>query len=111
MADGEPWGERVVAVVRDNPAIVAAWARGRIRQLEDRYAAGFCDRGALKRSIIATSLRFGVLCRFTAYVAVDRAVVVNEGGELHQITQPVEMPAGWGRERVVAEACMTRRWR
>ena len=107
MADGEPWGERVVAVVRDNPAIVAAWARGQIRQLEDRYAAGFCDRGALERSIIATSLRFGVLCRFTAYVAVDRAVVVNEGGELHQITQPVEMPAGWGRERVVAEACMT----
>ena len=53
---------------------------------------------ALEQTIIATSLRFGVLCRFTAYVAVDRAAVVNEGGEVHQITQPVEMPAGWGED-------------
>ena len=99
-------GEVVVPTVRDNPAIAAAWARGQVRQLEDRYAAGFGDRTALEQSIIATSLRFGVLCRFTAYVAIDRAAVVNEGGEVHQITQPVEMPAGWGEDRLLSEACM-----
>jgi Ca-activated chloride channel family protein len=98
--DGNAWGEPVAPIVRENPAIAAAWARGQVRQLEDRYAAGLGDRQALERSIIATSLRFGVLCRFTAYVAIDRAAVVNEGGQIHQITQPVEMPAGWGGARV-----------
>ena len=93
---GTAWRESVVPRMRDNPAIASAWARGQIRQLEDRYAAGAGDHSALEQTIIATSLRFGALCRFTAYVAVDRAAVVNEGGEVHQITQPVEMPAGWG---------------
>ena len=95
---GTTWREAVVPSVRDNPAIASAWARGQIRQLEDRYAAGSGDHSALEQTIIATSLRFGALCRFTAYVAVDRAAVVNEGGEVHQIAQPVEMPAGWGED-------------
>jgi Ca-activated chloride channel homolog len=43
---------------------------------------------------VATSLRFGVLCRFTAYVAVDSRVV-NEDGETRRVTQPVELPSGW----------------
>ena len=101
------WSEAVVASVRDNPAIASAWARGQVRQLEDRYAAGTEDHSALEQTIIATSLRFGVLCRFTAYVAVDRTAVVNEGGEVHQITQPVEMPAGWSGDSLLrVEACM-----
>jgi Ca-activated chloride channel homolog len=92
---GTKWREPVVPSVRDNPAIAAAWARGQVRRLEDQYAAGLGDHSALEKTIVATSLRFGVLCRFTAYVAVDRREVVNEGGEVHQVTQPVEMPAGW----------------
>ncbi len=51
-----------------------------VRQLEDRYAAGLGDRSALEQTIIATSLRFGVLCRFTAYVAVDRCGGRQRGG-------------------------------
>jgi Ca-activated chloride channel family protein len=94
-SEGAPYAEEIAPVVRDNAAIAAAWARGQVRSLEDRYAAGLGDRTALEHSIIATSLRFGVLCRFTAYVAVDRTVIANEGGEVHQITQAVEMPAGW----------------
>jgi len=104
--DGTAWREAVVPNVRDNPVIASAWARGQVRQLEDRYAAGVSDRSALEQTIIATSLRFGVLCRFTAYVAVDRSAVVNEGGEVHKITQPVEMPAGWGDDATLtAAAC------
>jgi Ca-activated chloride channel family protein len=101
----EIWDEAIVPIVCDNPAIAAAWARGQVRQLEDRYAAGLDNRSGLEQTIIATSLRFGVLCRFTAYVAVDRAAVVNEGGELHQITQPVELPAGWGEASTSTDAC------
>jgi Ca-activated chloride channel family protein len=35
-----------------------------------------------------------VLCRFTAFVAVDSRVV-NENGESRRVVQPVESPSGW----------------
>jgi hypothetical protein len=92
---GRAWSESVPATIRDNPAIASAWARGQIRQLEDRYVARDGDRTALERSIVAISLKFNVLCRFTACVAVDRSQKVNRGGSIHQVTQPVEMPQGW----------------
>lgn len=40
-------------------------------------------------------LKHGVLSRFTAFVAVDRAEMVNLGGVGHQVVQAVELPAGW----------------
>src|SRR5690606_12592642 len=86
----------ITATTSDNAALPAVWARARLRDLEDRYLMerGHGSREALERSIVDTSLRYGVLCRFTAYLAVDSRVV-NEGGQLHQVTQPVEPPAGW----------------
>ena len=92
---GRAWTENVVATERQNPAIASAWARGQIRQLEDRYAVGDSDRTGLERAIVDFSLKFHVLSRFTAYVAVDRSQAVNLGGALHQVVQPVEMPHGW----------------
>jgi Ca-activated chloride channel homolog len=94
-ATGTATIESVPAQIRENPAIAAAWARGHIRQLEDRYAAGDRERSTLEKTIVGLSLRFRVLCRFTAYVAIDRSQVANEGGAVHRLTQPVEMPAGW----------------
>src|SRR5205085_1346097 len=47
---------------------------------------------------VATSKMFSVLSRFTAFLAIDRSEVVNAGGELKQIVQPVDMPAGWDME-------------
>ena len=100
-AAGAPYSESVTPVVRENPAIAAAWARGQIRQLEDRYAAREGREGSLEKAIVALSLRHRVLCRLTAYVAIDRSQVVNEGGVVHRITQPVEMPQGWDPSRIV----------
>ena len=76
---------------RTEPAITAQWARARLRDLEDAYAAG---ERTLEERIVTTSLRYGVLCRFTAFVAVDSRVV-NESGKTHRVTQPVELPSGW----------------
>ena len=103
---GRAWSESVPAEARDNPAIASAWARGQIRQIEDRYAAGDGDLSALERAIVALSLKFQVLCRFTAYVAVDRSQAVNPSGSLHRVTQPVEMPRGWdaSSQMVIARA-------
>jgi Ca-activated chloride channel family protein len=93
-AAGKPWSASVAAAVRDNPAIASVWARGHIRDLEDRYAIVGGD-AQLEKRIVDTSLKFGVLCRFTAFVAVDRAETVNKGGQVHLVTQAVEMPAEW----------------
>src|SRR5262249_40404421 len=73
-------------------------ARGQVRKLEDRFAVappGEPGRAALEKQIIDTSLRFGVLSRFTAFVAVDRGEGGNEGGGGQQGTQPGETPEGW----------------
>ncbi|GIE30809.1 hypothetical protein Ait01nite_038540 [Actinoplanes italicus] len=81
-----------VAVQRSSEtAVTSLWARARLRDLEDAYSSGDLS---LEPEIVRTSLRFGVLCRFTAFVAVDERVV-NEGGDARRVTQPVEMPSGW----------------
>jgi Ca-activated chloride channel family protein len=89
--DDQKFQTTVTVQERSEPAVTQQWARARLRDLEDAYTAG--DH-TLEQQIVATSLRFGVLCRFTAYVAVDERVV-NEGGEIRRVTQPVEMPSGW----------------
>jgi Ca-activated chloride channel family protein len=102
-ASGRPWSSEAVARAAEVPALHAVWARARLRDLEDRYAAGG-DHEALEKQIVGLSLRFGVLCHFTAFVAVDRAALVNPGGEVHQIVQPVDMPAGWDAQANAAMA-------
>jgi Ca-activated chloride channel homolog len=89
--DGGPFSAAIPVLRRDEAALTQQWARARLRDLEDRYTAG---ERALEPEIVATSLRHGVLCRFTAYVAVD-ARVVTDGGAPRRITQPVELPSGW----------------
>jgi Ca-activated chloride channel family protein len=91
MASGTPGEERIEGVTVDNPAIRAVWARAHLRELEDRYAMGEHD---LESRIVRTSLEYGVLCRFTAYVAVDTRQVAGEGPQ-HRVIQPVEPPSGW----------------
>jgi Ca-activated chloride channel family protein len=92
-AAGDMWSAQVKAEIGGNPAAAHVWARGRLRDLEDRYVIDRSDE--LEKEIVATSLRFGVLCRFTAFVAVDRSEAVNPGGQVHGIVQPVEQPEGW----------------
>ncbi|WP_432932288.1 VIT domain-containing protein [Microbispora sp. CA-135349] len=90
-ADGRPWEERIEGRPAHGPATRAVWARAHLRGLEDRYATG--DH-SLEPRIVDISLRFGVLCRFTAFVAVDTRVA-GEGGPEHRVIQPVEPPSGW----------------
>jgi Ca-activated chloride channel family protein len=92
LVSGQPdWRTSVPATRSTNPALPALWARANIRDLEDQYVTG---QTSLEERIIDTSLRFGVLSRFTAFVAVDQRVV-NEGGTTRRVTQPVDLPSGW----------------
>ena len=92
--DGERWSSRVPVHQSASRAIGALWARGHIRDLEDRYACGR-DATSLENQIVETSLRYQVLSRFTAFVAVDRAATIGGDKTLRQIVQPVELPQGW----------------
>jgi Ca-activated chloride channel family protein len=91
MSAEGPWEEQVTGLTVDNPAIRAVWARAHLRELEDRYAMGEHD---LESRIVRTSLENGVMCRFTAYVAIDTRQVAD-GGPEHHVIQPVEPPSGW----------------
>jgi Ca-activated chloride channel homolog len=98
LADGSPHEQVLPGVVTADRAVTAIWARAYLRELEDRYtcaesaAGGLLDH--LERQIIAASLRFGVLCRFTAFLAADSRVVTDGTGP-HRVIQPVELPSGW----------------
>jgi Ca-activated chloride channel family protein len=102
-SDGTPFERAIRAATADAAAVPgpAIWARAHLRDLEDRYAsltpASPGQLRHLENQITETSLRFGVLCRFTAWVAADTRVV-TDGGVSHRVTQPVELPAGWDPE-------------
>jgi Ca-activated chloride channel family protein len=102
-AAGQPWSATVPATVGGTPALATMWARAHLRDLEDRYATDPAPDRDLERRIVETSLRFGVLCRFTAFVAAD-VQVVNEGGTVHRVLQPVDAPAGWDMFQRVEQA-------
>jgi Ca-activated chloride channel homolog len=102
-AAGRPWSATVPVTAGDGAALTPTWARAHLRDLEDRYVSDQAPDRELERRIVETSLRFGVLCRFTAFVAAD-VQVANEGGVVHRVLQPVEAPAGWDLLRRVATA-------
>lgn len=107
QADGTAWTRTLPGAIDASPALGAVWGRARIRDLEDRYVTMHGgDSEALERQIIATSLAFGVLCRFTAYVAVDHRVV-TDGTAPRQVTQPVELPQSWEPPAMPAPAAMS----
>ena len=74
-------------------AVRTIWARAALRDLEDAYASGRGLEEGLNRRIVEHSLRFGVLSRFTAFVAVDPER--TDALALDEVVQPVESPSGW----------------
>jgi Ca-activated chloride channel family protein len=77
----------VPSVIAPDASLTSAWARAHLRDLEDQYVSS--DGVELEDRITATSLRFGVLCRFTAWLAVDTRIA-TDGSPVHRVIQPVE---------------------
>jgi len=95
-ARGRPWQCEAAGRPGSPEVLRSLWGRAKVRELEDRYAAGrVSDPQSLASQIVAVSLETNVLSRFTAYVAVDTSETVNPGGQQREITQPVELPDGW----------------
>jgi len=102
-SDGKPFEEIVEGRATPLAAVARIWARARVADLEDQFRLGQIEA---KKEIVTLALRFSLLTRFTAFVAVD-GEVVNRGGVRRQVTQPLPMPAGW-TQRLGAGAGMTR---
>lgn len=96
LADGSKWESDRVCLRQDSDALTAMWGRSRVRDLEDAYATNnFGSNQEFEQRIVAVSLESRVLSRFTAYVAVDNSEVINDGGRLYTVIQPVEIPRGF----------------
>ena len=104
-ADGGIFRQTLTPVATTDNAVQTLWARARVLDLEHQFAATNNRDSGLSDAITAFSLKYAVLCRFTAFVAVDRAEVVNPGGELHQVVQPVELPSQWAMPGMAGVAC------
>ena len=98
--DGTVWQQTIPVLRVKTPVLRTSWARHMVRLLEDLYYLAGVKR--LEQRIVSLSLQYGVLSRFTAYVAVDRSEQVNQGGQTHRIVQPVETPRGWQPPRPAA---------
>jgi Ca-activated chloride channel family protein len=93
-AEGSPFEHRLVPAVSDQCWLRAVWARARIRDLEDAYAAHGVESVATE--IVATSLATGVLSRHTAFLAVDESErLADITADPARLVQPVPLPSGW----------------
>ena len=105
LADGSAWSQQIAVETLAEPALHAAWARARIRDLEDRHAIAANAETAAE--IVRLSLAERVLSRFTAFVAVDREIAGN--GKPRTVVQAVESPAGWENQvqEMQASLCLS----
>ncbi|MGB9226009.1 VIT domain-containing protein [Mycobacterium sp.] len=93
--DGRPWSSRVNGVAVGGRALTQLWARAFLADLQRKYLRCPIEQAAgLERLIVSTSLRFGVLCRLTALVAVSNAPTRALGAP-REVIQSVELPADW----------------
>ncbi len=82
-----------------NPAIASVWARNKIASLH-LGLAGSADSRELVDEIRRTALKHGLMCEFTAFVAVDSASK-TAGASGTTVVQPVPVPAGVKYETTV----------
>lgn len=80
------------AVMKENAAVPAIWARRKIDALSINEAEN-------RESITQLGLAYRLMTSFTSYYAVEERVV-NEGGQMRRIEVPVEMPEGVSHEGV-----------
>lgn len=95
LTNGRKFSEDLDAQLVDDEAIARLWAREYIKELEDGFRIQPARHETIKKEIIELSLKFSVLTKFTAFVAVDQAEVVNKTGEIRQAVQPVHYPDQW----------------
>lgn len=93
MEGGRPFQRSLPVTRHAGASIHKVWARERVLDLEHGHLAGWGKPECQPQAIVRHSLEHGVLCRFTAFVAVDHSSKVD--GTQHKVTQAVSHPDGW----------------
>ena len=83
-----------------NKALRYLWARKKIAELDD-YKKLFNED--VKDNVVALGLKYNLATNYTSFVAVDESVV-NKGGGLKTVKQPLPMPQNLNNSAVGAEA-------
>lgn len=95
FTDGRKFEEAIDGQDVDLGAISQLWAKTYVADLEDRCRIQPLKREELQARIVETAVEHSLLTRFTAFVVVDEAEVVNADGLARKFVQPVEYPADW----------------
>ncbi len=83
-----------------HPAIARIWARWKIKDLSNQQVHVASDE--LRDEILGTSLEYNVLCKYTAFLAIDSSAK-TAGGSGISVNVPVHMPDGVRYETTVVE--------
>jgi Ca-activated chloride channel family protein len=83
-----------------HPALPCLWARRKIAHLSDLQMLQPSDE--LRQEITAVSLRHGVQCQYTSFVAVD-SMSKTEGDHGVTVPQPVPVPRGVKYETTITK--------
>lgn len=95
LADGTAYVEEVTEKRVELQAVASLYAKSLIRDLEDALREGIGHSSSISKRMIDVSIAHSVLCRLTAFVAVDHAEVTNKDGSKRTVVQPVHQPAEW----------------
>lgn len=79
-------------------ALATLWARSRIDDLTKQDYTN--QKPEIKEAITNLGLEFRLLTAFTSFVAVEE-LITTDGGQLHRIDVPVELPEGMNRETTI----------
>ena len=98
-ADGKPYSAEISATATDVQSSPQLWAKTVVVDLEDKYRlASGQSQEKLKNQIVSISVAHSLLTKFTAFVVVDHAEIVNKDGAVRKLVQPVEQPAAWAAD-------------
>jgi Ca-activated chloride channel family protein len=78
--------EELSPIAVEGQVVYRSWARSRLLDLEDLFLVS----KASAQDMVKLSVNAQVLCRFTAFTAVDKAEKVNTEQRMQQVMQPVE---------------------
>jgi hypothetical protein len=92
-SDGKVFDEKLKQRTVPVKAVAQLWAKAAISDLEDSFRLQ--PHSKVRQQIIDLSVKHSLLTKFTAFVAVDHAEIVNKDGTLRRIVQPVETPDRW----------------
>ena len=80
------YSQEIEALDTQDPVVFRAWARARLLDLEDLFLVN----KAAPAELVKLSVEAQVLCRFTAFSAVDKSEKVDTEKTLDKVVQPVE---------------------